>query len=233
MRLRVALVGAALTVVAASGCGAVGRVTSGDPGHGKQLFLQPAKPGGYSCASCHTLGDAKSSGSIGPNLDDAFSSDKSQSFSEQTIKDVVRGQIAYPEAPMPANLYEGQDANDVATYIAKCAGNPTCGVTATHEGEAAPPTTTTAPTTTSSGGGGGGTAAGKSVFTANCGSCHTLKDAGTHGAVGPNLDQLKPAKDIVVRQVTNGGGIMPAFKGKLSQTQIEAVAAYVSSVAGK
>jgi cytochrome c6 len=234
VRLRVALIGAVLTVVAASGCGAVGRVTSGDAGHGKQLFLQPAKPGGYSCASCHTFADAKSSGTIGPNLDDAFSSDKSQSFSEQTIKDVIRGQIAYPEAPMPANLYEGQDANDIATYIAKCAGNATCGVTATHEGEAAKPTTTTTtPTTTGGGGGGGGTAAGKSIFTANCGSCHTLKDAGTHGAVGPNLDQLKPAKAIVVRQVTNGGGIMPAFKGKLSPTQIEAVAAYVSSVAGK
>lgn len=211
-----------------AGCGAVGRVTSGDASEGKASFQKK-------CGSCHTLGDAKTSGTIGPNLDDAFSSDKSQSFSEQTIKDVVRGQIAYPEAPMPANLYEGQDANDIATYIAKCAGNPTCGVTATHEGEAAPPTTTTAPTTTSGGGGGGGggTAAGKSVFTANCGSCHTLKDAGTHGNVGPNLDQLKPAQPIVVRQVTNGGAIMPPFKSKLSQAQIQAVATYVSSVAGK
>jgi cytochrome c6 len=234
VRLRVALIGAVLTVVAASGCGAVGRVTSGDPGHGKQLFIQPARPGGYSCASCHTFADAKSSGTIGPNLDDAFSSDKSQSFSEQTIMDVVRGQIAYPEAPMPANLYEGQDANDVATYIAKCAGNPTCGVTATHEGEAAPPTTTTAaPTTTS----GGATANGKQIFTTtaspSCGSCHTLKDAGTHGTVGPNLDQLKPSKARVVLQVTNGGAIMPPFKGKLSKAQIDAVAGYVSSVAGK
>jgi mono/diheme cytochrome c family protein len=231
VRLRVALVGAVLTLLAASGCGAVGRVTSGDPGHGKQLFLQAARPSEPSCASCHTLADAKATGTIGPNLDDAFSSDKSQSFSEQTIKDVVRGQIAYPEAPMPANLYKGQDASDIATYIAKCAGNPTCGVTATHEGQAAPPTTT-APTTTT-GGGGGGTAAGKSVFTANCGSCHTLKDAGTNGKVGPNLDQLKPAKAIVVRQVTNGGAVMPAFKDKLSAAQIQAVAAYVSSVAGK
>ena len=134
---------------------------------------------------------------------------------------------------MPANLYEGQDANDIATYIAKCSGNPACGVTATHEGEAAPPTTTTTPTTTTGGGGGGGTAAGKSIFTANCGSCHTLKDAGTHGTVGPNLDQLKPPKPIVVRQVTNGGAIMPPFKDKLTAAQIEAVAAYVSSVAGK
>ena len=206
----------------------MGRVTSGDPGHGKQLFLQAAKPSEPSCGSCHTLADAKSQGTVGPNLDDAFASDKSQTISEQTIKDVVRGQIAYPEAPMPANLYEGQDAKDIATYIAKCAGNPTCGVTATHVGEAAPSTTTT-PTTT---GGGSATASGK-VFTDNCGSCHTLNDAGTKGNVGPNLDQLKPSKPVVVRQVTNGGAVMPAFKGKLSKAQIEAVAAYVSSVAGK
>jgi cytochrome c6 len=236
VRLRVALAGALLSLLAASGCGAVGRVTSGDPGHGKQLFLQASRPGGYSCASCHTLADAKSSGTIGPNLDDSFSSDKSQSFSEQTIKDVVRGQIAYAEAPMPTNLYEGQDANDIATYIAKCAGNPTCGVSATHEAAPATTTTTTGTTTTTprtTTSGGGGTAAGKSIFTANCGTCHTLKDAGTHGAVGPNLDQLKPAKDRVARQVTNGGAIMPPFKNTLSAAQIQAVAAYVSSVAGK
>ena len=230
MRLRVALGGALLTLLAASACGAVGRVTSGDPGHGKQLFLQASRPGGYSCASCHTLADAKTSGTIGPNLDDAFSSDKSQSFSEQTIKDVVRGQIAYAEAPMPTNLYKGQDANDIATYIAKCAGNPACGVSATREAAPAGTTTTTTPPTTTSG---GGTAAGKSIFTANCGTCHTLKDAGTNGKVGPNLDQLKPAKERVARQVTNGGAIMPPFKDKLSAAQIQAVAAYVSSVAGK
>ena len=48
-----------------------------------------------------------------------------------------------------------------------------------------------------------------------------------------NLDQLKPAKERVARQVTNGGAIMPPFKDKLSAAQIQAVAAYVSSVAGK
>jgi cytochrome c6 len=168
---------------------------------------------------------------LGPNLDDAFASDKSQSMSEQTIKDVVRGQIAYPEEPMPANLFRGQDANDVATYVAKCSGNPTCGVTATHVGEAAGPTTTTSATTAE---GGGPNAAGKKVFAdAGCGGCHTLKDAGTSGNVGPNLDQLKPSQDRVAKQVTNGGAVMPAFKDRLSKAQIEAVAAYVSSVAGK
>ena len=55
---------------------------------------------------------------------------RQQGFSEQTITDVVRGQIAYPEEPMPANLYEGQDADDIAVYVAKCSGNPHCGVTA-------------------------------------------------------------------------------------------------------
>jgi mono/diheme cytochrome c family protein len=68
---------------------------------------------------------------------------------------------------------------------------------------------------------------------ANCGSCHTLADAGTSGNVGPNLDQLKPAESIVQHQVINGGGAMPAFKGQLTPAQITAVAKYVSSVAGK
>ena len=60
-----------------------------------------------------------------------------------------------------------------------------------------------------------------------------LKAAGASGTVGPNLDQLKPKEAIVVHQVTNGGAIMPAFKGKLSPAQIQAVAKFVSSSAGK
>jgi len=193
--------------------------------------MTPAKPGDPTCASCHTLADAKAVGTVGPNLDDAFESDKEQGFSQQTIKDVVRGQIAYPEEPMPPNLYRGQDARDVATYVAMCAGNPTCGVTAT--GKPAP-TTTTAPSGGGGGAGGGAQAAGKHVFeTAGCSGCHTLKDAGATGNVGPNLDQLKPAKAVVAHQVEVGGGAMPAFKGQLSDAQIQAVAAYVSSVAGK
>ena len=61
---------------------------------------------------------------------------------------------------------------------------------------------------------GGDPAAGKAVFTsAGCASCHTLKDAGSTGNVGPNLDQLKPAVAAVKHQVENGGGAMPAFKG--------------------
>ena len=88
---------------------------------------------------------------------------------------------------------------------------------------------------TSTGGGGGAqqaSAQGKKVFTQNCGGCHTLKEAGTKGQVGPNLDTLKPNKPTVRHQVLTGGGPMPSFKGKLSNAQINAVATYVSSVTG-
>lgn len=200
----------------------MGRVTSGDTSKGKQLFNQK-------CASCHTLADANAKGTLGPNLDDAFSSSKAQGFSEQTMADVVRGQIAYadPLGPMKPNLVTGKDANDVALYIAKCSGNPTCGVTAA---------TNAPPAAGGGGGGGGGTPAaadGKQVFQANCSSCHTLKSAGASGAVGPNLDTVKPTASKVAHQVEVGGGAMPPFKGTLSAAEIAAVAKYVSSVAGK
>jgi len=200
-------------------------VGQGDVAHGKELFLAATSKG--SCASCHTLADAKSNGTLGPNLDDAFSSDKAQGFSEQTMADIVRGQIAYPEEPMPANIYRGQDARDIALYIAKCAGVNPCGVTA----ETSTPTTSTTATTAT-------TPAtkpdGKAVFAkAGCGGCHTLKAAGSSGNVGPNLDQLKPAKATVAHQVEVGGGAMPAFKGQLSAGEIAAVAAFVADNAGK
>jgi mono/diheme cytochrome c family protein len=73
-------------------------------------------------------------------------------------------------------------------------------------------------------------AAGKKVFTsAGCVTCHTLKAAGSKGTIGPNLDQLKPSVARVVKQVTNGGAIMPAFKDKLSPKQIQDVAAFVAT----
>jgi mono/diheme cytochrome c family protein len=101
----------------------------------------------------------------------------------------------------------------------------------------------TVPTTTTTAGGNsnlpasklkGDATAGKGVFTsAGCTSCHTLKDAGSNGTVGPNLDDAKPSFDLVVQRVTLGKGVMPPFKGKLKDQQIADVAQYVSSVAGK
>jgi len=76
--------------------------------------------------------------------------------------------------------------------------------------------------------------AGKEVFLGSsaCGGCHILSDAGSTGAVGPNLDDAQPSFDLVVDRVTNGQGGMPSFSGSLSAQQIADVAAYVSSVAG-
>ena len=75
-------------------------------------------------------------------------------------------------------------------------------------------------------------AAGREVFLSNCGSCHTLADAGTTGTVGPNLDSSSPPTELVVERVTNGMGVMPSFADTLSEQQIADVAAYVSSAAG-
>jgi len=85
-------------------------------------------------------------------------------------------------------------------------------------------------------GGGAATASaeGKQIFTQSCGTCHTLSDAGTNGNVGPVLDDLKPDKQRVLAAIKNGGagsGAMPA--GIVTGKEAEAVATYVSSVAGK
>lgn len=100
----------------------------------------------------------------------------------------------------------------------------------------APPATTAESMTTGAGGtttGGGGETGdavnGKAVFaSAGCGSCHTYSKAGSSGSIGPNLDDLGPSFDRVVRQVTNGGGPMPSFKDQLSEQEIRDVAAFVS-----
>jgi mono/diheme cytochrome c family protein len=79
----------------------------------------------------------------------------------------------------------------------------------------------------------GDAAAGKKVFaSAGCAGCHTLKDAGATGTVGPNLDQKKPPLDLVVDRVTNGKAPMPAFAGQLTPQQIQDVAAYVVQATG-
>ena len=85
---------------------------------------------------------------------------------------------------------------------------------------------------TGGGGSGGGTPDGAALFSDKCSGCHG--DQG-QGGVGPNLQESAKAGDIdqVIEQITNGGGGMPAFKGQLSDQQIQAVAQYVSSVAGQ
>jgi cytochrome c6 len=95
-------------------------------------------------------------------------------------------------------------------------------------------TTATTPESTTPAAEPGDAAAGKQIFlTAGCKGCHTLKDAGATGTVGPNLDQAKPPYSLVIDRVTHGKSPMPAFAGQLSEKQIQDVAKYVFTVAGK
>jgi mono/diheme cytochrome c family protein len=230
-KYRVGALGAGLASAAllAAGCGYGGAANAGgarpDTQSGQQLFTQ-------SCGSCHTLSAAGTSGTIGPNLDNAFAADVQEGYPQSVIENVVLDQIRLGSGPgpiatysngklgnfkvqtqMPANIVKGQDALDVAAYVASVAGQS--GYTT-----------------------GGGFASlgtdGAAVFKgAGCAGCHTLAAAGATGTTGPNLDQLKPSTSVVAHQVMVGGGLMPAFQGKLSPAQIQAVAKYVSSSAGK
>ncbi len=245
----------AAAALLAAGCG-TGGISEGkaDTANGKQLFTEK-------CGSCHTLADAGTQGKIGPNLDDAFRRPRQEGFKASTVRNVVHDQIKYaiehpagfargsggpggrgvPAPGMPQNLVTGDDANDVAAYVASVAGVSAAGggptTTSPSPTPTPPPTTTTATTTagtTTTGGGANLVAQGKAVFQkAGCASCHTLKDAGATGTVGPNLDEKKPSKDLAVERVTNGKPPMPSFKGQLSDAEIDAVATYVSTVAGK
>ncbi len=224
----------AVVVLLASGCGYGGVATAGDHpdlANGQKLFSTAPDATHPACAGCHTLQAAGSSGTIGPNLDNAFAGDRMQGYASSSIENVVLDQIRLgsgpiatytteehgvkgltPQPMMPANLWSGQDAIDIAAYVASVAG--VGGYT----------TPVNLATLTS----------GSSIFKgAGCTGCHTLKAAGSTGTAGPNLDQLKPSESAVVQQVTVGGGLMPSFKGKLTAAQIQAVAKYVSSVAGK
>jgi len=65
-----------------------------------------------------------------------------------------------------------------------------------------------------------------------CALCHTLAEAGATGGIGPVLDELKPERERVARAVSAGIGVMPAFQGQLSESEIQAVARYVSVASG-
>lgn len=76
--------------------------------------------------------------------------------------------------------------------------------------------------------------AGARVFTeGGCATCHTLAAARAGGKVGPNLDRLRPDALAAARQVREGGGGMPPYADRLSEEDIDAVAAYVAEVAGR
>ena len=197
------------------------------------------------CGSCHTLAHANTSGTTGPNLDDAFRQDRADGVKSTSIQGLVNYWIRYPntQGVMPKGIVGGQDAQDVAAYVAAVAARPgkDTGALATAGG-----VTGTTP------------AAGKQVFTGvgGCGSCHTLAAAGTNGTVGPNLDkdlkascqtaQSKQVRGATLQQcirtaitkpyayIPSGykAGVMPSNFGQtLTPSEITALVNFLSTAA--
>ncbi len=119
----------AAIVAAAAGVGGCNLADSGtNLVNGKEQFV--AK-----CGSCHVLNRAGTSGVAGPNLDEAFQRARKDGFGESTFEGLVLAQIQNPnknpsfnpvtnrpEATMPADIVTGEDAEDVAAYVASAAG---------------------------------------------------------------------------------------------------------------
>jgi mono/diheme cytochrome c family protein len=104
----------------------------------------------------------------------------------------------------------------------------------THEGTDTSATGDTGTGETATGGEArGDAAAGRAVFDeAGCGGCHVLEAAGSSGTIGPSLDDTQVSFDEAVEQVRDGGGGMPAFGDRLSDEEIQNVAAFVVESAG-
>ena len=86
------------------------------------------------CGACHVLARANTTGITGPNLDEAFTTARRQGFGESTFEGTVLGQIQNPNpykqtdpktgkdaAERPADIVTGEDAQDVAAYVAMAA----------------------------------------------------------------------------------------------------------------
>ena len=158
---------------------------------------------------------------------------------------------------MPKNLVTGDDARDVAAYVASAvakthaaggAASAPAPTPSTTPPQSTPAETTPAPATSNT----AQLAAGKKVFTSSgCAACHTLKDAGASGTAGPDLDKVgadaKTAGMALAAYVQESivdpnayvvpgfsKGVMPPdFKTTLTAQQISDVVAYIVAVAGK
>jgi mono/diheme cytochrome c family protein len=202
-----ALVALGATVVVASGCG----TTSADTARGRELFKT-------NCGTCHTMAQAGSSGTQGPNLDDAFAAAREIGEDSDTIEGIVRAQVENPRpesgdptVSMPSDIVSGQDLDDVAAYVGEWAGVP----------GAAPPEVAGGP--------------GAQVFANNgCGSCHTLDGVeGAGGVTGPNLTEVlkgQPASKIETdiidpnKEIAKGysANVMPQTFGQtISKQELE------------
>jgi len=211
------ILGAALAAAALAVLPGCDLQEGADTESGEQLFIQK-------CGTCHALTAAGTSATVGPNLDLAFRAARAAGFDQDTIEGVVESQIQNPrpaspedvEVYMPANLVTGDDASDVAAYVASVAGV-----------EGIKPPVFVAP----------------EFFATNCGGCHTLSAAGTTGTIGPNLDDVLPgmSPQEVSESITDPSaqtapgfqaGVMPAFS-QLTPEQLRQLVAYLLKSAGQ
>jgi cytochrome c5 len=79
--------------------------------HGRELF-------GERCALCHTLKAANAVAQVGPNLDDLQPN-------KALVLNTIKNGRSNGNGQMPANIYTGQDAEDVAEFVAKAVGATT------------------------------------------------------------------------------------------------------------
>jgi mono/diheme cytochrome c family protein len=211
------LAAAATIALVAAGCG----TSNADPARGRALFIQ-------TCGSCHTLAQAATTGTQGPNLDDAFAAARAAGEDSDTFTGLVKAQVEFPRpstnnpaVSMPAKLVEGQDLEDVAAYVGSVAGVP----------GAAPPQVAGGP--------------GAQVFSNNgCSGCHTLAAANAGGTTGPNLDKVLPGQSATQitqsivdpnAKITPGypSNVMPqTFKTLIPPAQLKQLVQYLISSTG-
>jgi mono/diheme cytochrome c family protein len=205
---------AALAVLVLAGCGTGGMADEETAANGQELFTQK-------CGGCHALEAANTQGTIGPDLDAAFAVPREEGFDETSIREVVLGQMRFPIPPMPKPtdpaMFPESDFSDaeredameaIALFVAEVAANPQAAAAA--------------------GGGNADESDPVALFTTNCASCHTFAPAQATGTIGPNLDQSRLEVGAIAEQIRRGGGGMPAFEGKLTDAQIEALAKLIA-----
>jgi mono/diheme cytochrome c family protein len=77
-----------------------------------------------SCAFCHTLAATKSVGRIGPNLDVRVGADISTPAGRKAlVSEAIANGRARGLGQMPAMLYQGREAEEVASFVAAVAGH--------------------------------------------------------------------------------------------------------------
>jgi mono/diheme cytochrome c family protein len=83
---------------------------------GKDLFVT-------NCGACHTLAEAGTDGVIGPNLDELLAPPSASAPDPATIKPRVLSAINNGVGGrMPKGVVSGQQADQVATFVAQVAG---------------------------------------------------------------------------------------------------------------